>query len=90
MVLELAGKPDTQYRQRLCTDFLGQKEVFIESEASRLIIIRIETMGKCVVPAVFIDRTVFNGAYCVFPLIAGGKVCTLDDAAAGETEHSGL
>ncbi len=41
-------------------------------------------------PAVFVDRAVFNRADSVFPLVASVEVGAFDNAAAGEAEDAGF
>ena len=47
-------------------------------------------MLEGIIPAVFIQRTVFDRTYRVLPLIAGFKTVAFDDAATGETEYTGV
>ncbi len=90
MVLELARESDAEYGERFGTDFFGEKEVFVESETARLIVVGVEAVLEGVVPAVFIDGTVLYGTYGVFPLIAGVEVGSFDNTSAGETEYAGF
>ena len=45
-------------------------------------------MFEGVVPAVFIQRAVFNRAYGILPLVTGFKTVPLDDTTTGETEYA--
>src|ERR1035437_4278854 len=55
-ILKLTDKSYIQYGQRSSTDFFGQLEEFKESETIGLEIIGEETVGKGIMPTVFIDR----------------------------------
>jgi len=88
LVLVLAGQSHRKDGQRLGPDLLRQEEILIETETVGLVVIGIKPMREGVVPAVFVQRTVLGRAYAVLPLVSCGKVGTLYDAAAGETEDA--
>ena len=87
-VLELAGQSATQYGQRFGSDFFREQEKLVESQSVGLVVVGVETVGECVVPAVFVEGTVFHRAHRVFPLIARGQIGALHDATAGEAEDA--
>ena len=47
-------------------------------------------MSEGIVPTVLVERTVLYRTYSVLPVVAGRKVCTLDDTSAWEAEHTWL
>ena len=47
-------------------------------------------MLECVLPSVFIERTVLYRTYAVLPVVACRKVCTLYDTSAWEAEKTWL
>ena len=47
-------------------------------------------MLECVLPSVFIERTILYRTYAVLPVVACRKVCTLDDTSAWEAEEAWL
>ena len=86
----LAGEPAADYRKRFCTEVFAQQEVFEVTKSQSLEIVREGFMFEGVVPAVFIQRAVFNRAYGILPLVTGFKTVTLDDTTTGETEYAGV
>ena len=53
-------------------------------------IVRIITVLECVLPSVFIERTILYRTYAVLPVVACRKVCTLYDTSAWEAEETWL
>ena len=90
IVLILTGQTYAQHGKRLGPNLLAQYEILIEAETVALVIVRIETVGEGIVPAVLVNRPVLNRADSVFPLVTSLQVSTLHDTASGETEHSGM
>ena len=88
IVLILTGKPAVQDRKRCRSHFFRKKEILIESQSVALIIIRIETMGKSILPAIFVQWTVFYRAHGFLPVITGFEIRTFNDATTGKTENS--
>ena len=86
----LAGQPAAQYRQRLCTEVFTQQEIFVKAKSVTLEIIRESFMLECIVPAIFVQRTVLYRTHGILPLITGGKAVAFDDTTAGKTEYSGI
>ena len=84
----LAGEPAADYRKRFCTEVFAQQEVFEVTKSQSLEIVREGFMFEGVVPAVFIQRAVFNRTYGILPLVTGFKTVTLDDTTTGETEYA--
>ena len=89
-VLELASETYVENWERFCADFLRKEEVLVESESVALEVVWEETVVECVVPTVFVERTVFNRTYSVLPLVASLEVCTFNDTSAWEAEHAWL
>jgi len=87
-VLELAGESAGDDGQGLAAEVFAELEELEEAETVTLEVVGIEAVAEGVVPAVLVQRTVLNGAYAVLPLVAGLEVCTLYDAASGESEHA--
>ena len=85
-VLELTGKTDTENGQRLRSYLFRKKEILVETKTIALVIVGEETMRECIVPAIFIYRTVLDRTNRIFPLVAGGQVGTLHDTSSGETK----
>ncbi len=90
IVLILTGQTYAQHGKRLGPNLLAQYEILIEAETVALVIVRIETVGEGIVPAVLVNRSVLHRADSVFPLVTSLQVSTLHDTASGETEHSGM
>jgi len=45
-------------------------------------------MGECIVPAVFVQRAVFNGSYGFLPIVTGFQIGSFDNATTGKAEHA--
>ena len=90
IILELACHSATDYGQRFGSNFLGKAEEFIKSQSIALIVIRILTLGECIVPAVHVYRAVLNRTYAVLPLVALFKGGALHYAASGKAQYAGL
>jgi len=88
LVLKLARKTAAQNGERLGAHFLRQEKVFVKAKTIALIIIGIKTMGKGIMPAVFVKRTVFNRPHRIFPLVAGSQVRPFHNTSAGKAEDS--
>ncbi len=86
----LATQPHAENGKRPRTDVFAKLEEFVESEATRLVVVGESTVLEGVVPAVLVERTVFHGPHRVLPLIAGGERVSLHHATAGETHHAGM
>ena len=87
-VLELATQSARDDGQRLAAKVLAQLEELKEAQSVALVIVGEIALGKGVVPAVFVQGTVLNGAHRVLPLIACLEVGTLNNTAAREAEHA--
>ena len=87
-VLELTSKTATNHRQRLAVEVLAQLKKLVESQAVTLIVVGIKTEIKGVVPTVFVEFAVFDGADGVFPLITALQIRTFNDATARKTENA--
>ena len=90
VVLILAGESYAHYRKRCRTHVFAELEKLEKSESAALVVVGIKPVGKGIVPAVFVERTVFDGTYGVFPLIAGVQVGSFHNASTGESEHTGM
>ena len=87
-ILILTGQSAIQNRKRCRPHFLGQQEVFIKSQSVALVIIREETVGKRILPAILIQRTILYRTYRLLPVITGCQIRPFHNTTAGETEDS--
>ena len=87
-VLELTGESTTDNGQRLAAKVFAELEELKETKAIALEIIRIEAIVESIVPAVFVERTVFNRTYRILPLITIRKQRAFYDTATREAEYA--
>ena len=89
-VLELAAETARDDGQGLAAEVLAELEELEEAETVRLVVVGEVAAGEGVVPAVLVQRTVLDGTDTVLPVVTGLKVGALDNATAGEAEHTGM
>ena len=84
-ILILTGQSAIQNRKRCRPHFLGQQEVFIKSQSVALVIIREETVGKRILPAILIQRTILYRTYRLLPVITGCQIRPFHNTTLRET-----
>ena len=89
-VLELAGQAAAEDGKGFGPYLFTELEEFEETQPSALVVVRIETVGETVFPAVLVEGAVLHGPHRVLPLVARGQVGPFHYAAPGEAEDAGF
>ncbi len=88
IILELTTHTTVKNRKWFCTNLFWKLEELKEAKSVTLEIIWIITTCECIVPTVFVERTILNWTYSILPLVTSLKVCTFYDTTTRETEDT--
>ena len=90
LILKLTRKTATYNRQRFRTEILAKLEEFKKSQTVTLVIVRIKSEIKSVMPTVFVEFAVFYRTDGIFPLITAFQIRAFNNTPARKTENTGF